>query len=658
MELLEGETLAARIRRDGALPRPLADDVVRQLIGGLSAAHRTGVLHRDFKTANVMLCQGADGVRAIITDFGIARPLADGSTEGDGLMTPSYASPEQLAQHRETPATDIFAFGAVLHEIAVGKPAFIGPDRSALPAPRRIRPELDRRWEIVILRCLDPDPAGRYQSFAAVADALEFRRATSRRVLVAGGAAIVAAVASGTGWWFRRQRGTALPSLAVLPFETASENDREMGGALADRLTDLLTRVPGLRVLSGPRAAKLQDADAVQHVLRGRLRDSGDRVEVHLELTVAATNVVSWSRTQAGDALEIEGLYRDAVRSIVDALNLDKESAGVIPSSAGTSNAVAYQKYLLARYHSAQRDAPSVERGIALLEQAIALDDRFSSAWAWLGMCYWLLFADDRPDRALLLSKADATAMRALALNASEADAHTVIGLNNQCRDWNWGGAIWHFRRASALRPGDALAHHRYASVLSVLRRHEEAIAEEELAVRLDPDAPVIQVGQGIVLTAAGHTQEAIAVLKAAAGADPGQANVYQPLSDAYAAAGRLNDALGAAIEAVRRTGGKSFALNQEGYVRARLGQNARARAIAAELENRYRHGLADPYMVASVYAGWHDAASTLDWLERGIAVRDIGLSQLLIDRNLVFLHDTPRWNKLLETVGLSSYAR
>jgi serine/threonine-protein kinase len=177
MEYVDGEDLGSLLRRIGRLPEDKAVEIARQLCAGLEAAHAEGVLHRDLKPANVML----DGRgRARITDFGLA-----GATEGISgaearAGTPQYMAPEQLSGGELTKQTDVYALGLVLYELFTGKRAYeaaqvnelLALQQSAPTSPAAHVSGLDPVVERAILRCLDPDPARRPSSAAALAAAL------------------------------------------------------------------------------------------------------------------------------------------------------------------------------------------------------------------------------------------------------------------------------------------------------------------------------------------------------------------------------------------------------------------------------------------------------------------------------------------------------
>ena len=188
MELLNGETLSRRIERTGAMPLEDVLPIVRQMCAGLSAAHEVGILHRDFKTANVMFSDA----RAVITDFGLARVVeredSPATTTAIGIGTPAYMAPEQFEGSSVTPAVDIYALGVVMYELVTGRRPF--EDHSPLaialkklkqaPSPRQFSPELPAFWEAVILKCLEANPADRFASASEVITALENKRSPSR----------------------------------------------------------------------------------------------------------------------------------------------------------------------------------------------------------------------------------------------------------------------------------------------------------------------------------------------------------------------------------------------------------------------------------------------------------------------------------------------
>ncbi len=188
MELLEGETLAHRVATTGRFTTKEAWPLVLQMGEALAAAHRVGVVHRDFKSGNVMLVASPDNapLRAVVTDFGLARSSADTSpavstASGFVLGTPAYIAPEQVEGEEVTGAADQYALGVVMYEMVTGSTPFTGDTPLAVvvkrlkapaPSPRAQVPDIDPRWEEVILRCLERDPRARFASIDELLTAL------------------------------------------------------------------------------------------------------------------------------------------------------------------------------------------------------------------------------------------------------------------------------------------------------------------------------------------------------------------------------------------------------------------------------------------------------------------------------------------------------
>jgi len=191
MELLGGETLAAWIRR-GRMSPAAALPLIRQMVEALDAAHSVGVVHRDFKPSNVMLCPvvaGSQeaGTRVVVTDFGLARSYSanDGSASlthsGQLIGTLAYMAPEQAEGKEASPATDIYSLGLVIYEMVTGQRPFPGDGpfagvierlKQAAPTPKLLVPDLNGDWEYTILRCLERDPNHRFKRAAEVSEAL------------------------------------------------------------------------------------------------------------------------------------------------------------------------------------------------------------------------------------------------------------------------------------------------------------------------------------------------------------------------------------------------------------------------------------------------------------------------------------------------------
>lgn len=384
MALLEGETLSAHLHDGGRMSTEEALPLVVQMAEGLAAAHEVGIVHRDFKPSNVMVVGAEDDREAIVTDFGLARSSRTGDdpsfTETGKLAgTPAYMAPEQLVHGDLTPATDVYALGLVMYEMLTGRRPFQGrtPFESALkrlreapPDPVEHTPGLDPNWTAVILRCLERDPAHRFQSAQEVANALtrpaSRRSATFQRIHAIGkkrttrmSAAVLAAVvillagffglsalgrhrppASAVRWYSEGTRalrdGTSFTAMNAL--ERAVQIDRSFSLAharLAEAASDLdYTDKAKSEMLLASRPAwqsfflsseeKLR-LEAVYFVL---VRDFAQGAAKYKEL---ATKVPSPERAAVlvdlGRAYEGGGKFQDALASYSESIVRDNQFA-------------------------------------------------------------------------------------------------------------------------------------------------------------------------------------------------------------------------------------------------------------------------------------------------------------------------------------------
>lgn len=193
MELLQGETLSSYMARAAPATTLEIFPIVEQILAGLEAAHRAGVVHRDFKPSNVILTNGPNSLRAVVTDFGIARAcfpepdtvkteIADSVGNSGRLVgTLEYMAPEQLETGDATPASDVYAFGLVLYELVTNRKPFPSETpfagmlerlRHKPVSPKTYAPGLNSHWEAAILRCLEVRPESRFRTAGEIVPAL------------------------------------------------------------------------------------------------------------------------------------------------------------------------------------------------------------------------------------------------------------------------------------------------------------------------------------------------------------------------------------------------------------------------------------------------------------------------------------------------------
>ncbi len=282
MELLKGETLAKRIRSSGRVTTEAALPIVSQMASALAAAHQAHIIHRDFKSANVMLVGSGESTRAVVTDFGLARGNhPDGSSltalsrTGTIAGTPSYMAPEQVEGGPITPAADIYALGVVMYEMVTGTCPFIGENALAVatrrlteraPSPRSHVPALDSRWEKAILRCLERSPEDRFASALDIVHFLKGEevapapREKRRRLIIVAAllALLIAAISAGV--FISKARKPHAPAVAVLGFQNIASLPEAawVSTGLEEGLRSQLAAAGKIRTLSGEEIAAIK----------------------------------------------------------------------------------------------------------------------------------------------------------------------------------------------------------------------------------------------------------------------------------------------------------------------------------------------------------------------------------------------------------------
>src|SRR6266480_543328 len=329
MEMVEGETLEARVRRDGPMPLAIALEVIEQAARALAAAEACGVVHRDIKPSNLMLeSDASEALTVKVIDYGVAKvmgPQAEPGaeqTQAGFIGTPAFASPEQFAaagQSRIDTRSDIYSLGVTLWYLLCGRTPFVGRtmeeirarQTSELPLEQLRGLHLPGQVITLLKSMLAPDPKDRPQSARDLLSAVHRcyarfnpeARSRRKRVVLAGAALTlaIAAIALGTWLYQRTLSSTQMErSIAVLPFENLS-SDKEnayFAEGIQDEILTRLSKIADLKVISRTSTQNYKSAPenlreiakqlGVAHVLEGSVQKSADAVRVNVQLIKAA----------------------------------------------------------------------------------------------------------------------------------------------------------------------------------------------------------------------------------------------------------------------------------------------------------------------------------------------------------------------------------
>jgi serine/threonine protein kinase/Tfp pilus assembly protein PilF len=716
MEFLEGTALQQHI---AGRPLPLAQvlELGIQIADALAAAHAAGIVHRDIKPANIFVV--ASGAAKLL-DFGLATahdprqlevPGVDSAgmtvqqltSPGVVLGTIAYMSPEQVRGDTLDARTDLFSLGAVLYEMATGRQAFSGTTSGTIHdailnrAPigaAHVNPEVPARLEDIINRALERDRGLRYQNASDLrADLQRLRRdIASGRIaardedtpgiarprgawwrrrptaLVAGLVALIAVLAAGIHFATPPVRGTAIDSVAVLPFVNDSGNtDTEyLSDGITESLINNLSQLRNLHVAARSTVfrykGKSVDPQTVGQALRvravvsGRLLQREDTLIVRTELMDVSDGSQLWGGEYTSKASNVFQLQIDLSREISEKLRLrltDEDKQRL--TKRYTENNDAYRLYLQGRYQWNKRSPEGSRKAIDYLNQAVGRDPAYALAYAGLADAYNLgsFFNVARPRD--IMPKAKAAAIRALEIDPGLAEAHIALGYASFTYDWDYPAATRHFEQARALNAGVVENHPLYPFYLTVGGRHAEAIQAARQAFDRDPVSASLSHTLAVQLSLAGRFDDAIKECQKTTELDSNYTVAYQLMANLYAAKGMHREAL-LALEKALADSRDPNTLALAGYVRAGLGQRGEALRIVEQLENASTERYTPALSMATVYSGLGDKDQAFAWLDKAYEERSNRLAYLNTDPVWIPLRKDRRFDELLRRIGLPRY--
>ncbi len=529
MEFLEGETLSVHLNATGRLSHEEALDTACQICAGLGEAHQSGIIHRDLKSGNVMLCRNEDGSRrAVITDFGLAGPS---SSSGEMAGTPAYMAPELWRGEQPAKASDIYALGVILYEMVAGRRPYQRDDDTKLERQKTVtlaggtasevaddgeslihlsqhewaqpgaaQPPLppstwtkglDPRWDQVIMSCLEIEPAERTHDVGEVL--AELRRKRIRKWPFVTAAVVILVLAAAIGLirplrqWIRNMIWPPSVRLVVLP-PSGDDSGAILSGAA---LQDVSRRISNLQ--SGSRSVfVISPADA---------KELGAETLEQARQKLQATHALETSTAKQGDAIVVQGAVVDLetqthVRDFW--FRYTPDTLGALPGAlAGeVSSGLGLQGVSAAETLSPTATAPydrglylfdklqSNEEAIGQFQKAAHLDPRSALPLTALVEAEVDRFWETKD--AAPLARAQQYLQTAESLSPDSVSVHLAAG-----RVYESTGklekALEEYQRARSLAPANIRATRRVAAVYDRLDMPDKAIAEYRRAIALDP---------------------------------------------------------------------------------------------------------------------------------------------------------------------------
>ena len=566
MPHVEGESLREKLSEEGELPVLDAVRMLRDITDALAHAHEHGVVHRDIKPENIMI----SGRHAFMMDFGVAKALSEATERGvtdpgSAVGTPDYMAPEQAGGDSQTDCrADIYAVGAVAYEVLTGQPPFVRESRQDTIAAHALAPaepltnlraEVPPGLEALTLRCLEKEPADRWQRADAMLPHLDELIATPSGgvtpvpslVRAAGGErswwskkkplgalAVGAAVIVATSWVAHSRGSTRIAVLS--PTHIGSEETRYVSEGLADEVNNLLVGLDGLEVKGRVGAERYVGTTTpdeqigrelnVDYLLRMRVRTQGSgEIRAAAELIDAEDGVAVWSDIYdvGSDLQQVFDVHSRIARGVASALHLE-ESAGTSNQRANppTEDAEAYDLYRRARYRAAKRTPEDLRVAADLYRESIQLDSGFAEAWAGLGQVLvvqptW----DPAASPAVAGTVTREVVNKALSLDPDNVEALATDGRLKFLLERDYAGAEAAFERALAVNPDDPVVNNFYGDLLRFTLSRRRAIELERRAVELEPVSLTHRFDLGLEYLENGDTDAGFALLESGLELEP-----------------------------------------------------------------------------------------------------------------------------------------
>ncbi|MGH7678395.1 MAG: BTAD domain-containing putative transcriptional regulator [Gemmatimonadaceae bacterium] len=457
---------------------------------------------------------------------------------------------------------------------------------------------------------------------------------------------LLAAVGGGAIWSARPTAADDRRSIAVLPFVNISGDSANeyFSDGLTEEIITGLAGVPGLKVISRTSAMhykgsrqplrEIASALGVEHILEGSVRRSGNNVRISAQLIDARDDAHLWAQNYDTELRDIVGVQEQIARQVASALELSLgERSATSLVRKGTSDAEAYDFYRRGRYLWDTRTREGHERALEYFNKAIARDSNYADAYAGIGNVYMTslqlnLTSLSEPE---VYARMKWAAERALALDERSADAHVTYATSLL---WlpNWPGAERELRRALELNPSHATGRSWYGLVLAGMGRLDEAVEQSRRAFELDPFAVVVSSNYGWQCYLKRDFECDIAQQRRTLEISPSWGRAYARLATAYAASGRLDDALAAIRKAIELTPERPDFVADLAYVLALRGETAEANRMLLQAKRRPF----EPFHIARAFVALRQDDSAFVWLERS---------------NWRWPHRAVRWDPALDRV-------
>lgn len=669
MEYIEGETLETNLKT-GPLEIPRLIDLAIQIADALEEAHSKKIIHRDLKPSNIAITSRGE---IKVLDFGLAKIVrsADATTDlstvtstqaGRVVGTVPYMSPEQLLGKGLDSRTDIFSGGIILYQMCTGRLPFSGA--TAVETFHLIaheQPEAIARYnhkapaelERIVGKCLEKDPARRYQSAKELftdlnnlkRDLESTKGSKSKRST--------------------RKSSRVIESLAVLPFLNQS-NERELdylSDGITESLINSLSQIPRLRVVSRATVFRFKSKEMDLHqigkeldvhaLLTGRVMQRENNLNIRTELMHVDQDAQIWGEQYNRTLSDIFVLQEEIAREIASQLKLrltGEEKKKL--ARRFTQNTDAYHLYLKGRYFWNRRTAASLQKGLGYFQRALQIDPTYALAYGGIADTYLALTSSCELPPGEAVPKARIALAKALEIEQTVPELYSCMAYINALHDWDWASAEKNFKQSIELNPAYADAYHWYSHFLVMQKRFHESWQASKRLMELDPLNLTYHAHMGWHFWCTGQYDSGIQQLRSAMEMDPSFVFLHFYLARCYEQNGMMPEAI-AEFEKAAQLSPDPEKLAGLGHAYARAGDKENAIHFLEELKILEKERYVSPCYFALLCQVIDENDWAFDWLEKAFSNHDAELVYFGVDPRLENLRSDARGRDLLRRIGL-----
>jgi TolB-like protein len=490
------------------------------------------------------------------------------------------------------------------------------------------------------------------------------KRFTRSKVLAACAMVLVVSCAGFLGyrrWISPANVHKGIHSIAILPLENLSgiPSQDYFADGMTEELINDLGQVSTLRVISLTSSMsykgtkkKLPDIAkelSVDGVVEGGILRDGNQVRISTQLIDARTDRPIWAHTYTRNlngSIPWQGEVAQAIAEEITTQITPEEQAHLARKSPMVPEA---QDFYL--HGILLREADDCLHAVDYFNRAIMLDPAYAQAHSALASCYGRLGESGRMPYQQAFKQQKAEAVKAIQLDDSLSEAHAELANTDMTLDWNWPDAAAEFHRALELNPNSATNHEKYAFCLLRTGHLDDALAEIEKSVDLDPVSGSTFHAEGFIDYFSRQYDRALDITQSVRVLRANLPDWDFLLGDIYAGKGDFRQAIAEFL----KSGDGPYSLGHLGNAYARAGDVAAAQKTIARLEKDVEADGIGRYEIALVYAGLGNKQEAFKWLEDAYRVHDVGLVYLKVDPCLDPLRSDPRFADLLRRVGLAS---